>query len=58
MVTHGARSSASCAALTGLTEPLTVPLCCIFTLQRDANGWHVVQRSVTSHLSNQETSKR
>ena len=58
MVTHGAPVVGIVRGLTGLTEPLTVPLCCIFTLQRDANGWHVAQRSVTSHLSNQETSKR
>ena len=58
MVTHGAPVVGIVKGLTGVTERITVPLCCIFTLQRSADGWQIVQRSVTSHLSNQETSKR
>ncbi len=58
MVTHGAPVVGIVKGLTGVTERITVPLCCIFTLQRNADGWQIVQRSVTSHLSNQETSKR
>ncbi len=58
MVTHGAPVVGIVRGLTGLTENLSVPLCCIFTLQRDESGWHVVQRSAISHLSNQESSRR
>ena len=58
MVTHGAPVVGIVKGLTGLTERITVPLCCIFALQRSADGWEIVQRSATSHLSNQETSKR
>lgn len=58
LVTHGAPVVGIVKGLTGLTERITVPLCCIFTLQRSAQGWQVVQRSVTSHFSNQVTSKR
>ena len=58
MVTHGAPVVGIVKGLTGVTERITVPLCCIFTLQRNADGWQIAQRSVTSHLSNQETSKR
>ncbi len=58
MVTHGAPVVGIVKGLTGLTERITVPLCCIFTLQRNDEGWRIVQSSVTSHLSNQETSRR
>ena len=58
MVTHGAPVVGIVKGLTGVTERITVPLCCIFTLQRNAEGWHIVQSSVTSHLSNPETSRR
>lgn len=58
LVTHGAPVVGIVKGLTGLTERITVPLCCIFTLRRNAEGWQIVQRSVTSHLSNQETSRR
>ena len=58
MVTHGAPVVGIVRGLTGLPDRLTVPLCCIFTLERKGNSWQVVQRSEISHLSNQETSKR
>ena len=58
MVTHGAPVVGIVRGLTGVPDRLTVPLCCIFTLQRNGNGWQVVQRSEISHLSNQESSKR
>ncbi|MDE0143526.1 MAG: histidine phosphatase family protein [Caldilineaceae bacterium] len=58
MVTHGAPVVGIVRGLTGLKDRITVPLCCIFTLQRHGPGWEVVQLSETSHLSNQETSKR
>ena len=58
MVTHGAPVVGIVRGLTGLQDRLTVPLCCIFTLQRNGGNWLVVQRSEISHLSNQETSKR
>ncbi len=58
MVTHGAPVVGIVRGLTGLADRITVPLCCIFTLQRNGNGWDIVQLSETSHLSNQESSKR
>lgn len=58
MVTHGAPVVGIVRGLTGLKDRITVPLCCIFTLQRNGAGWDVVQLSETSHLSNQESSKR
>ena len=58
MVTHGAPVVGIVRGLTGVSDRLTVPLCCIFTLQRNGSGWQVVQRSEISHLSNQESSKR
>ena len=58
MVTHGAPVVGIVRGLTGLEDRITVPLCCIFTLQRNGAGWEIVQRSETSHLSNQESSKR
>lgn len=58
MVTHGAPVVGIVRGLTGLTDRITVPLCCIFTLKRNGSGWDVVKLSETSHLSNQETSKR
>lgn len=58
MVTHGAPVVGIVRGLTGLADRITVPLCCVFTLQRDGDSWRVVQLSDISHLSNQETSKR
>ena len=58
MVTHGAPVVGIVRGLTGLKDRITVPLCCIFTLQRNDAGWEVVQLSETSHLSNQASSKR
>jgi broad specificity phosphatase PhoE len=58
MVTHGAPVVGIVRGLTGLKDRITVPLCCIFTLQRNDAGWDVVQLSETSHLSNQASSKR
>ena len=58
MVTHGAPVVGIVRGLTGLEDRITVPLCCIFTLQRNGAGWEIVQLSETSHLSNQESSKR
>lgn len=58
MVTHGAPVVGIVRGLTGLEDRISVPLCCIFTLQRKGDGWEVVQLSETSHLSNQESSKR
>lgn len=58
MVTHGAPVVGIVRGLTGLADRISVPLCCIFTLQRDESGWWVVQRSAISHLSNQEISRR
>ncbi len=58
MVTHGAPVVGIVRGLTGLKDRITVPLCCIFTLQRSDSSWNVVQLSETSHLSNQESSKR
>ena len=58
MVTHGAPVVGIVRGLTGVPDRLTVPLCCIFTLQRNGSGWQVVQRSEISHLSNQESSRR
>ncbi len=58
MVTHGAPVVGIVRGLTGLKDRITVPLCCIFTLQRTDAGWEVVQLSETSHLSNQESSRR
>ena len=58
MVTHGAPVVGIVRGLTGLADRITVPLCCIFTLQRNGSGWDVLQLSETSHLSNQESSKR
>ena len=58
MVTHGAPVVGIVRGLTGLEDRITVPLCCIFTLQRNGSDWDVIQLSETSHLSNQESSKR
>ncbi len=58
MVTHGAPVVGIVRGLTGLTERIFVPLCCVFTLQRSGESWRVVQRSDISHLSNQESSRR
>ncbi len=58
MVTHGAPVVGIVRGLTGLADRITVPLCCIFTLQRNDSGWDVIRLSETSHLSNQESSKR
>ena len=58
MVTHGAPVVGIVRGLTALTDRLSVPLCCIFTLQRCATGWQIVQRSAISHLSNQDSSRR
>ena len=58
MVTHGAPVVGIVRGLTGLEDRISVPLCCIFTLQRNCAGWDVVRLSETSHLSNQESSKR
>ena len=58
MVTHGAPVVGIVRGLTGHKDRITVPLCCIFTLQRNGSGWDVIQLSETSHLSNQESSKR
>ncbi len=58
MVTHGAPVVGIVRGLTGHKDRITVPLCCIFTLQRNGSGWDVKQLSETSHLSNQESSKR
>ena len=58
MVTHGAPVVGIVRGLTGLKDRISVPLCCIFTLQRNDAGWEVVQLSETSHLSNQASSKR
>ncbi len=58
MVTHGAPVVGIVRGLTGLTERIFVPLCCVFTLQRSGESWGVVQRSDISHLSNQESSRR
>ena len=58
MVTHGAPVVGIVRGLTGLEDRINVPLCCIFTLQRNDGGWDVIQLSETSHLSNQESSKR
>ena len=58
MVTHGAPVVGIVRGLTGLADRITVPLCCIFTLQRNGSGWDVIKLSETSHLSNQESSKR
>lgn len=58
MVTHGAPVVGIIRGLTGLDDRISVPLCCIFTLQRNGSGWQILQRSAISHLSNQETSKR
>ena len=58
MVTHGAPVVGIVRGLTGLADRISVPLCCIFTLQRNGSGWDVIQLSETSHLSNQESSKR
>ena len=58
MVTHGAPVVGIVRGLTGLAERITVPLCCVFTLQRSEEDWHIVQRSDVSHLTNQDSSKR
>lgn len=58
MVTHGAPVVGIVRGLTGLTERLTVPLCCIFALQRNESGWRLTQSSGASHLTNSEVSLR
>lgn len=57
-VTHAAPVVGIVRHLTGTQEKIRVPLCAIFTLARNHNGWSLVQSADVSHLSNQEVSQR
>jgi len=58
-VTHASPVIGIVRHLTGIQERISVPLCVIFTLQRNGNGWHLVgDGGSVSHLSDQATSLR
>lgn len=57
-VTHAAPVVGIVRHLTGIQEKIRVPLCAIFTLARNHNGWQLIQSADVSHLSNQEVSLR
>jgi broad specificity phosphatase PhoE len=57
-VTHAAPVVGIVRHLTGTQEKIRVPLCAIFTLARNHNGWDLIQSADVSHLSNQEASQR
>jgi broad specificity phosphatase PhoE len=57
-VTHAAPVVGIVRHLTGTQEKIRVPLCAIFTLARNHNGWNLIQSADISHLSNQEASQR
>lgn len=58
-VTHAAPVIGIVRHLTGIQEKISVPLCAIFTLQRNGNGWHLVGgQGAVSHLSDSATSLR
>ncbi|MBI3958223.1 MAG: histidine phosphatase family protein [Chloroflexi bacterium] len=58
-VTHASPVIGIVRHLTGIQEKISVPLCAIFTLQRNGYGWQLVgQGGEVSHLSDSATSLR
>jgi len=57
-VTHAAPVIGIIRHLTGIQEKISVPLCAIFTLQRNGQGWHLTNQADVSHLSDSATSLR
>ena len=58
-VTHASPVIGIVRHLTGIQERISVPLCAIFTLQRNGAGWHLMGNSGSvAHLSDQATSLR
>lgn len=58
-VTHAAPLIGIVRGLTHTQERISVPLCGIFTLQRNVSGWHLVgDGGSVSHLSDSATSLR
>ena len=58
-VTHASPVIGIVRHLTGIQERISVPLCVIFTLQRNGSGWHLVgDGGSVSHLSDSATSLR
>lgn len=58
-VTHAAPVIGIVRHLTGIQERIRVPLCCIYTLQRNGAGWQIVgEAGSVAHLSDQATSLR
>lgn len=58
LVTHAAPVVGIVRGLTGLQDPIKVPLCSIFTLQRNGSSWEILQQADVSHLSDPWTSRR
>lgn len=64
IVTHAAPVVGIVRGLAGVVERITVPLCCLFTLERAddqtdaASGWRILRQSDVSHLSDPATSRR
>ncbi|MBX3051142.1 MAG: histidine phosphatase family protein [Caldilineaceae bacterium] len=58
-VTHASPTIGIVRHLTGIQERISVPLCAIFTLQRNGQNWHLVgEGGSVSHLSDTATSLR
>ncbi|MCL4834754.1 MAG: phosphoglycerate mutase family protein [Caldilineaceae bacterium] len=58
-VTHASPVIGIVRHLTGIQEQISVPLCGIFTLQRNGSGWHLVgEGGSVAHLSDSATSLR
>jgi len=58
-VTHASPVIGIVRHLTGIQERISVPLCVIFTLQRNGSGWHLVgDGGSVAHLSDSATSLR
>lgn len=58
LVTHAAPVVGIVRHLTGHQQRISVPLCAIFILERDGDGWRLIQQADVSHLSDQTTSIR
>jgi len=58
-VTHAAPVVGIVRHLTGIQEKISVPLCAIFTLQRNGSGWHLIgDGGSVAHLSDSASSLR
>ncbi len=57
-VTHASPVIGIVRHLTGIQEKISVPLCAIFTLQRNGHGWQLIGQGDVSHLSDSAASLR